>query len=243
MHRFLLALFFFSILIACKTEEESATTPSLYNFKINSQLMIVKLHLHEDYQLSFTASDESNLKSYRLELIHEQKNENFLIRENDFQGRQVSVVDTFKFSNTAASLGKGYQLRLTVQNKAGLSRTLTQDVEVRDGRPLINVALQNPGNGYSANDAVYFRGTVSDYEDLLGFEIYLYRQEPRLNNPRMGTILHEFNGANDTLYTLGANDYFVLPSSLVIDNYALVYRLTDSSGNVEQIVQGISLNF
>lgn len=227
---------------SCERDEATATPPSLSNYKVNDQLKIHKLHQQEDYILSFTASDDALLTSYRLELVKDQTEEKITVKEKQLGQRQVQMIDTFNLSAAKGVLGEGYRLSLSVFNSAGLNRTLSQEVDLKDARPKMQVSRANPFQRVSEGSSVVFEGSISDYEDLEALEIYIYREEPP-SDPVMGRILREFPGTNDTLYVLNANDKIDLPQSMTIDNYFIVYRLSDSNGNGIIKVEPLYIDF
>lgn len=238
----LLSLLLLLNLLACTEEVEPANeAPFLGNFRINNSLGINIIETYQAYILSFVSEDESNLDRYTLSISNPDAGESYQILDQEIRGKNISIMDTFEITGKSIAGGLNCSIELTVYDRQGLSRSLSQEVTLLKKGPTIQ-ALTNKGT-YNPGDDLNFVGQLRDNINLVGMHFFLYREGANNSLDTIASLQRSFPDSNDRVYNLTAQDYLQIDGQLPNDSYRLRYLVWDGDNNLSLKDEELVINF
>ena len=229
MIRLLTILFIAVFLSACEKEETSNAAPSIQGFRVNDLTQINSLMMMGNYDLSFEASDDKEVRNYQL-LAHSESGLSTVLKEAPINSRVQTVKSTFEVPELA-SPGL-YEIELKVFDSEGLSSSLKQNATITPERPILNIILPD-GTLYEEGSDIRVTGEVRSTINLKNIAAVLTRDGYPNDTILSSNITNPISSGN--IHTI-ENWVLNIPTGLTIDNYNLAFTAENVNGQKSIIV-------
>lgn len=223
---FLLALLF---TLSCSEDPEPNESPGLESFMINGNFNVNFLNANKDYDFSFRAYDDKNLKSYNLSLQDPDGNFRINLVDEELRGRELNISDTFNIPETSRAGQMDFVL--SVSDFDGSSRSLSLRTNLIIFPPTLDLTTSK--EVHQEGEKIYFSGSIRDGQDLESLRIFVHK-EVFNGSPidTIGEVFHlEFPGSSDIFFSPDSSHFIDLPDTMDFTSYKIDYRVVDGQGN------------